>query len=220
MLSKPECGRRAAEMSSGSELNGLIKLHIGAFNYPADGWLNTDITPHIWISKIPFAADWLYAMGKMTKERLAEHKLGVFRRLKYLDITKPLPFANGSVAAVFSSHVFEHLFMDEVYRLVEEIHRVLAPGGVCRVVVPDLEKIVAAFDPNSPDEFVHDIYEVSKREAVKNSHHCGFTKASLVKMFKAAGFSKAESLSYQVGACPDVKVLDNRPESIFFEATR
>src|ERR1700722_18917070 len=134
-------------MSSGSDLNRLIKLHIGAFNCPADGGVNTDITPHIWISKIPLAAKLLYVMGKMTRERLTEHELGVFRRLKYLDITKPLPFANGSVAAVFSSHVFEHLFMDEVYRLVHEIHRILVPGGVCRVVVPDLEKIVAAFDP-------------------------------------------------------------------------
>jgi SAM-dependent methyltransferase len=207
-------------MSTGSELNGLIKLHIGAFNYPADGWLNTDITPHIWISKIPLAPKLLHMAGKMTKERLAEHERGVFRRLKYLDITRPLPFANASVAAVFSSHVFEHLFMDEVYPLVLEIHRVLAPGGICRVVVPDLEKIVAAFDPNSPDQFIQDIYEVSKREAVKNSHHCGFTKASLVKIFKAAGFSKAEPLTYQVGACPDVKALDNRPESIFFEGTK
>ncbi len=199
-------------MYSGSELNGLIKLHIGAFNCPADGWVNTDITPHIWISKIPFAAKCLHVMGKMTDERLKEHELGVFRRLRYLDITRPLPFENASVAAVFSSHVFEHLFMDEVYRLVEEIHRVLAPGGVCRVVVPDLEKIVSAFDPNSPDRFIHDIYEVSERKAVKNSHHCGFTKASLVRIFRAAGFSKAEALTYQVGACPDVKVLDNRPD--------
>jgi SAM-dependent methyltransferase len=203
-----------------SELSDLTKLHIGAFNCPAEGWLNTDITPHIWISKIPFAARFLYAMGKMTKERLREHEVGIFRRLKYLDITRPLPFANGSVAAVFSSHVFEHLFMDEVHRLITEIHRILVPGGVCRVVVPDLEKIVAAFDPDHPDQFVHDIYEVSKRDAVKNSHHCGFTKASLVNMFRAAGFSKAELLSYCVGACPDVDVLDNRPDSIFFEGTK
>lgn len=207
-------------MSSKSQLNGLVKLHIGAFNCPADGWLNTDITPHIWISRIPLAAKVLYAIGKMTKQRLAEHELGLFRRLQYLDITKPLPFADASVAAVFSSHVFEHLFMDEVHRLVAEIHRVLAPGGVCRVVVPDLEKIVAAFDPNNPDEFIHDIYEVSKREAVKNSHHCGFTKASLTTLFIAAGFSKTESLAYQVGSCPDVKLLDNRPDSIFFESTK
>ncbi|MFC7698623.1 class I SAM-dependent methyltransferase [Bradyrhizobium sp. GCM10028915] len=202
------------------ESNSLIKLHIGAFNCPVDGWLNTDITPHIMISKIPFAARLLYSAGKMTKERLSEHEQGIFRRLRYLDITKPLPFKDASVAAVFSSHVFEHLFIDEVYRLVNEIQRVLAPSGVCRVVVPDLEKIVAAFDADSPDQFIQDIYEVSKREAVKNSHHCGFTKASLVKMFKVAGFSKAEALSYQIGSCPDVKVLDNRPGSIFFEGTK
>lgn len=207
-------------MSSRLQTTGLIKLHIGAFNCPVDGWLNTDITPHIWISKIPLAARVLHRMGKISKERLSEHERGVFRRLKYLDITKPLPFSESTVAAVFSSHVFEHLFMDEVYRLVREIYRILVPGGVCRVVVPDLEQIVASFDPESPDRFIQDIYEVAKREAVKNSHHCGFTRASLVRLFRTAGFSKAEPLSYQVGNCPDVAVLDNRPGSIFFEAVK
>ncbi len=119
-----------------------IKLHLGASNCSVPGWVNTDITPHIWIAKIPFAASILRFLGPVTQERYEQHRRGAFKNLKHMDLTKPLPFADESVSAVFSSHVFEHLFFDEVDRLVGEIQRVLVPGGVCRVVVPDIEKIM------------------------------------------------------------------------------
>jgi hypothetical protein len=49
------------------------------------------------------------------------------------------------VAAVFSSHLVEHLRYDEAHRLMDEARRVLAPGGVCRVIVPDLTAMVRAY---------------------------------------------------------------------------
>src|SRR5208282_4395307 len=110
--------------------DGKIKLHLGAFDCSLDGWLNTDITPHIWISKIPFAANILYKVGLLPEERYLQHKNGVFSRLKYMDLTKPLPLPDESCVAVFSSHVLEHLFVDEVKRLLAEILRVLKHGGV------------------------------------------------------------------------------------------
>ncbi len=110
--------------------------------------------------------------------------------------------------------------MEDVERLVPEIRRVLVEGGVCRVVVPDLEKIVARFDPADPRQFIGEIYEVGSRSAVKNAHHCGFTHASLGTLFQRAGFSQARKCAYREGDCPDIDRLDNRPESIFFEATK
>jgi predicted SAM-dependent methyltransferase len=197
-----------------------IRLHLGAFNCGIDGWVNTDITPHIWVSRLPGAALALRLAGRMTAERYAEHQRGAFRMLRYMDLTKPLPFADKSVEAVFSSHVFEHLFADEVQRLVGEIARVLIPGGICRVVVPDLEKIVALYDPADPAEFLHSMFEISKRGEIKDQHHTGFTGQSLASLFLGAGFTRTEVKGYQVGDCPDVALLDNRPESIFFEAVR
>ena len=32
------------------------KLHLGAFNCGIEGWINTDVTPHMWIARLPFAA--------------------------------------------------------------------------------------------------------------------------------------------------------------------
>ena len=198
----------------------LIRLHLGAFNCAIPGWVNTDITPHLWIARVPFAARVFHQLGKMTDARYREHLAGQFRTLKYLDLTKPLPYPNESVEAVFSSHVFEHLFFDEVEKLIREIHRVLIPSGICRVVVPDLEKIVRLFDPEHPSRFLEEIYEVGGRSGVKNAHHCGFTGRSLVKLFDAAGFTRADVTTYRRGLCPDIEKLDNRPESLFVEAIK
>jgi predicted SAM-dependent methyltransferase len=199
----------------------MLKVQLGAFDRPANGWLNTDITPHIWIAKIPFAPRILYSAGFMTEQRYHQHVNSIFSSLSYLDLSKPLPFTGNSVDAIFSSHVFEHLFMDEVERLIQEIHRCLTPGGICRVVVPDLEKIIKIFDRQDPRQFVTAIFEVSARRNVKNAHHCGFTGSLLEKLFREAGFTETAVLAYKVGRCPDVEELDNRPEeSLFFEAIK
>lgn len=197
-----------------------MKLHLGAFDSGIKGWTNTDITPHIWLSKIPFLPFLLSKLGVIPRDRYEQHRAGYFRMLYYMNLCKPLPYADNTVTAIFSSHVFEHLFMDEVEKLISECFRVLRPGGVCRVVVPDLEKIMSLYNPEDPRKFITDIYEVATRSAVKNSHHCAFTGAFLTHLFTQAGFSKCQVLSYRVGSCPDIELLDNRPESLFFEALK
>jgi SAM-dependent methyltransferase len=57
------------------------------------------------------------------------------------DLRKRLPFPDAGFDAVYSSHVLEHLAPEHGEALIGEMHRVLAPGGVVRVVVPDLEGI-------------------------------------------------------------------------------
>lgn len=61
------------------------------------------------------------------------------------DVTKGIPFANGRFSAVYHSHVLEHLQPDQGQKLVEECYRVLVPGGVLRIVVPDLERIARLY---------------------------------------------------------------------------
>jgi predicted SAM-dependent methyltransferase len=57
-----------------------------------------------------------------------------------LDVRKPWPLPDGSASYVYSEHVFEHLeFYGEVPRFLAESFRVLRPGGVFDVGVPDTE---------------------------------------------------------------------------------
>lgn len=62
-----------------------------------------------------------------------------------VDITQGLPFDAETCDAVYASHVLEHVAVGEACRFVAEIWRVLKPGGVVRLVVPDLEGIARAY---------------------------------------------------------------------------
>ncbi len=66
---------------------------------------------------------------------LAAHAEGVV----VFDLREALPLPDASTPFVYSSHLLEHLAPDDAERLVREIARVLAPGGIVRLVVPDLE---------------------------------------------------------------------------------
>jgi SAM-dependent methyltransferase len=61
-----------------------------------------------------------------------------------------LPFTNGQCRYVFLSHLLEHLFYPtDVMGLLKEIHRVLEPGGIVRIVVPDIEQCLRAYQENN-----------------------------------------------------------------------
>lgn len=62
-----------------------------------------------------------------------------------VDIRRGLPFGDASCKFLFSEHVFEHLDLDELKRVAAECFRVLEPGGVMRIVTPDLEKWAHAY---------------------------------------------------------------------------
>ena len=61
------------------------------------------------------------------------------------DLRRGLPFASESFDAVYGSHVLEHLGPDAAMRLLDECLRVLRPGGIARIVVPDLEAIARLY---------------------------------------------------------------------------
>lgn len=61
------------------------------------------------------------------------------------DIAKGLPFEDGSFDAVYHSHVLEHLRKEEALPFLQECRRVLKPGGVLRIAVPDLERICRTY---------------------------------------------------------------------------
>jgi len=61
------------------------------------------------------------------------------------DLLKGLPFADESFDAVYHSHLLEHFPKSYAPIFLKECFRVLRPGGVIRVVVPDLEQIARLY---------------------------------------------------------------------------
>lgn len=201
-----------------SEVHQPRKLHLGCFDCPASSWINTDITPHIWVARIPGFATLFFHLGLIGAERYKQHRQRVFRNIRYMNVAKRFPYPANSFDAIFSSHMLEHLHPQQAQSCLSEILRTLRPGGVCRIVVPDLDLLVRNYDPERPDVFLEKLYEPSRRR--KNSHHWLYNGNSLITLLYQVGFREAYRCNYREGSCPDVEILDNRPESLFVEGLK
>lgn len=72
------------------------------------------------------------------------------------DCRKHLPFPDRSVRGIFCEHFFEHIdYTEEIPTFVSECYRVLQPGGVLRIVVPDAALYLHAY--------MHDGWEALRR---------------------------------------------------------
>ena len=103
----------------------------------------------------------------------------------------------GQYEAISCSHSLEHLHPEAVDQALHEFIRVLRPGGVAIIYVPDLEDI----KPN--DEVLyqsaagpitgHDMYFGYSPYVADNprmAHQSGFTKQRLTAIMERAGFAK------------------------------
>ena len=84
-----------------------------------------------------FHPDWINVDLEAVSDEVLEH-----------DLTRGLPFEEESIDVVYHSHVLEHLKPQEGVKLLEECFRVMKPGGVLRIVVPDLECIARLYLEN------------------------------------------------------------------------
>lgn len=197
----------------------ILKLHLGCFDQATEGWINTDITPHLWVARIPGLTGLLFRIGRLSRERLEQYNRGVFRHLIYLDVSKRFLYGDGTFDFVFPCHMLEHLFVHKAQACVAEIFRILKLGGICRVVVPALYKIVSDYNPVYSELFLKTIFECHRNS--KNAHHWHYNAKSLLRLLRNAGFYEGYQWAYRQGRCPDLELLDNRAdESLFIEAIK
>src|ERR1043165_2793625 len=57
------------------------------------------------------------------------------------NLLKGIPFSDNSFELVYHSHVLEHFPKTKAPEFIGECYRVLKPGGVIRIAIPDLEQI-------------------------------------------------------------------------------
>lgn len=65
--------------------------------------------------------------------------------VRQADLLAPLPVKDASLQLVYSSHFIEHVPRSHVVAVLRECHRVLQPGGLLRVVVPDLQEMCSRY---------------------------------------------------------------------------
>jgi predicted SAM-dependent methyltransferase len=61
------------------------------------------------------------------------------------DLRKGIPYPDESFDVVYHSHVLEHFQKKSAHGFLRECYRVLRPGGILRVALPDLEQIVRGY---------------------------------------------------------------------------
>jgi predicted O-linked N-acetylglucosamine transferase (SPINDLY family)/predicted SAM-dependent methyltransferase len=105
-------------------------------------------------------------------------------------------FADGSIEEVYASHVLEHLgYQSELPRTLKEFYRVLRPGGVARISVPDFERLCRLF--LASEASVEDRFHVMRmvfggQIDPYDLHRVGLTEEFLSHYLRVAGFSRVE----------------------------
>jgi len=64
----------------------------------------------------------------------------------FWDLNRKLPFPDGRFEMIYSSHVLEHFSYKELKKLLSELYRVLEPGGIMSVCVPDASIYIALYN--------------------------------------------------------------------------
>jgi len=124
-----------------------VRLNLGCGLQAPPGWINVDGSWNARLAKYPVLRRMLSSFRLLPADKL---EIPWSPSILIRDVRKPLPFSDGSVSVVYASHVLEHLYREEGQRLIAESFRVLAPGGILRIVVPDLRAIVEEYLGNGP----------------------------------------------------------------------
>ncbi len=114
-----------------------------------------------------------------------------------VDITKPLPFDNGVASFVFAEHVVEHVDYYEALDFFKECHRVLKSGGVLRIAVPSVERILKY---GTPEYFkfaskwgpTADVRGAMHAILHAHGHRAPWTESLLTTSLFFAGFDRTE----------------------------
>lgn len=139
----------------------------------------------------------------------------------HADLTHGIPAPDGSADFIYSSHFLEHLYYKDAEKLLSECHRVLKPGGVLRICVPDLEHACRLIAEGRKHEALTSYFFVEDKASSFARHRYMYDFELLSHVLEKLGFTAISRQSYQRGVTPDIRFLDNRPEeTLFVEAVR
>lgn len=121
----------------------------------------------------------------------------------WLDVRCGLPFSSNSVDSIYSTHMVEHFYPDELERLLAEGFRVLKSGAGLRLVVPSLKSAILAYQENRHDWF-YDSFprhfdslggRFSNFVFCDGQHRTAFDFGYLNEVLRRAGFKEVEEKS-------------------------
>jgi predicted SAM-dependent methyltransferase len=113
-------------------------------------WNNLDFSPYARLRKHSRMAGLLYGIGMLSAQRY-QRLFKVDPAVIAWDLRRGIPFADNEFAVVYHSHFLEHLDRRAARAFLTECYRVLEPGGILRIVVPDLQFLAFSYHESVRD---------------------------------------------------------------------
>ncbi len=209
------------------------KINIGCGKTPTNGFINYDNS--VSLKMIPFLklVKLLNKLSVVNEEQLSFIEFCKKNKIYYSNAVKKIPLDSSSADVVYASHMLEHLDTDEVKKFLNEAKRVLIKGGIIRLVVPDLEKLIVQYNNDKlANKFMKKslLYFVKPKTLVEKikffivgaRHHMWmYDKESLRNLLAENGFKKPAILNAGETLIKDpgeLNLNEKEDESIFIEA--
>lgn len=146
---------------------------------------------HLGCGKRDFGKDWIHVDGAK------------FPHVVFSDIKKLDHFKNNFVHLIYASHVIEYFDREEVIPVLEEWVRVLRPGGILRLAVPDFRAMAALYIIGARgtrydlDSFLGPLYGKMNMGAEKIYHKTVYDFESLKTVLESVGLTDIRSWRWQ-----------------------
>ncbi len=113
-----------------------VILNLGCGTKTHSDVVNIDWSVYLKIKQNPILS---FVMRSFIKGKRRERFDSLPSNILVHDLSKGIPFGEGGVDVVYSSHLLEHLDVKCAEVFLKNIRKVLKPQGIMRVVVPDFE---------------------------------------------------------------------------------
>lgn len=133
-------------------------------------------------------------------------------------------FADGEISEIYASHCLEHFPHVKTVEVLREWCRVLEPGGILYVAVPDFKRTVEIYQKCGLNDWIQE-YISGGQEYATAYHYAIFDEGRLRELLLKAGFSEASRVDdFPVGHPEDcsrkLSTLDYKPVSLNVVAVR
>ena len=115
-------------------------VHFGCGLVAPNTWQNFDVSPTLRLQKISLVGG---ALASNVIPRLGMNSFPA--NVEYGDVVRGLPVEPASCAAIYCSHVLEHLSLSDMRITLHNVFGYLRPGGIFRFVLPDLEHLTRQY---------------------------------------------------------------------------
>jgi predicted SAM-dependent methyltransferase len=211
----------------------VTRVNVGCGQTPTEGWKNYDNSWSVRLAHRPLTAGLLGKIGLLNGQHREFVQVARSLDIRWADATRYVPEPDHSVDVLYSSHMIEHMDRDQVLHFLKEARRILKPGGVLRLAVPDLRYHVDNYlRDRDADRFVERTLLTRSRprsflEKLKylltgdRHHQWMYDGESLCKLLSALGFQNPQVMEAGTTIIPEPGLLNLRerePESVFVEA--